>query len=401
MRQLVIVGLVGVGLGCGSRAASTSDAQAVVDTGAHRDRPAKDGRTALDATTATCASLGMVGQVGLEQADTTKSGPQIAFDGERFAVVWHSQAAIISSTSGELRFALVDAAGKASTPSGISLGLDDGSLEPSLAVSPGEYAVVHDQQTSGLPPQVLRRFDGNGKTIAMAFLTTSTLRMSALAPHPSGYVALLDVGSSPELVVVDRSGSVAKPTGLITTQIMASLWLAPRPSGFAAALHSTNSNATLYVLDPTLNILKQTGVGHGASITSPSFAVTPSGFAAVYVAYGNQVESEVYDASGERLGHQPLSPAGTPSTATYQTALVWSGKQLFAVYPGAVGGQYVVQVLDGNGMPTSKSVQLPTCLTTAHGVSAAWGGNQLAVAAINEASGVMASSVCVTLMGCL
>ena len=154
------------------------------------------------------------------------------------------------------------------------------------------------------------------------------------------------------------------------------------------------------MLDPTFAILNQSGIGHGALITSPSFAVTPNGFAAVYMAYGNQVESEVYDVTGKALGHQTLSPAGTPITATSQTALVWSGKQLLAVYPGAVDGQYVVQVLDASGVPTSKAVPLPNCLATAHGISAAWGGNQLAVATINEASGVMASAVCMTLLGC-
>jgi hypothetical protein len=391
-RSIAVLGLLGVGIGCGSRAASTSDAQAVEDTGAHRDRPAQDGRTGLDATTVTCSSLSVVGQVGLEQADTMKFGPQVAFDGERFAVVWHSQPGI----------AMVDAAGKTSTPDGVKLGPDNGIIPASLVPAANDYAILHMQISAGAEPGVeLRHVNADGLTLGTTAIK-GLFYQAAMTTHPSGHAVFLAVQSgSPELVVVGSSGSVSSPKILGSAQVMSSLWLAPRPGGFAAAWSSTNKNGTLHVLDPTFNILKQTGVGHGASITSPSFAVMSNGFAAVYVAYGNQVESEVYDGSGERLGHQTLSPAGTPITATSQTALVWNGKQLFAVYAGAVGGQYVVQVLDGSGVPTSKSVQLPNCLATAHGISAAWGGNQLAVAAINEASGVMASTVCVTLMGCL
>ena len=68
--------------------------------------------------------------------------------------------------------------------------------------------------------------------------------------------------------------------------------------------------------------------------------------------------------------------------------------------PGPSDGQFVLQLLDRRAKPTGAAVSLPNCYGTAESVSAAWGDGVLAVAGVNYGSGVTASSICVTLMGC-
>lgn len=71
-----------------------------------------------------------------------------------------------------------------------------------------------------------------------------------------------------------------------------------------------------------------------------------------------------------------------------------------ATYPGPVVGQFMVHLLDADGTPVAKAIRLPLCLAVASQVSSAWGKNHLAVASVNMTSGVLASSVCVSVLEC-
>jgi hypothetical protein len=193
---------------------------------------------------------------------------------------------------------------------------------------------------------------------------------------------------------------VSSPKIIVSAEVMASLWIAPWTGGFAAAFYTTNSNGVLFVLDHDFGTLGQTSLGQGALNQAPSLAALPLGFAALYPASPDSLEFESYDLSGHNIGHRTLATTGPILTGTAETALVSNGTQLFAIYPGAVSGQYTVQALDNSGSLLGKAASLPNCLATASRISAAWGNNRLAVAAVNEAAGVMKSSVCVTLMGC-
>jgi hypothetical protein len=401
--------LLGAAAGCGGRPAAGADSgTASSDQLARSDRLlAPDRRTPVaDAAAArTCSSLKLVGQTSLELADTMKLGPQVVFDGERFALIWHSQPGYVSSLNGELRFALVDAAGKTETPAGLVLGSDDGSLRAALgtsAIHAGQYAVAR-RPVSPTCHLEYSRIDAKGKVAGGGLCIAGQFNQAALSPHPTGQALFLAEQSGvPRLLVVDTA---SPPPGKIlgSNQVMASLWLAPRPGGFAAAWATTNSNSELFLLDQSFALLKTTKVGHG-KVKHPSFAVLPDGLAAVYAVAGSlasPIESEIYDAAGQPLAHQQVALRGDYVATTDETALSWTGSQLVAVYSAPVSGRYTVRLLDAGGKPAGDPVPVPNCLATARDLAAAWGKDRLAVVTINEASGVMQTSVCVTLMGCI
>lgn len=389
--SLALLGLLLCSVGCGGRSQILSP-----DT-----RPAADGAAADGAAAASCTGLGLAGKVSLEYADTNKMSPRVVFDGEQFSVVWHTQPAPVSSLTGELRLARVDTSGAAKSTTGTVLGKDNGAVPHALAATAGELALVHWQVSSTGSPGVERRLmDPQGVT-RNSVLITGKYYHAALALHPKGHALLLaGSGGVPRITIVDRLGARSDAANLITAQVMASLWLAPRSGGFAAMLHSTNSNATLHLFDQGFTAQGEKGIGHG-SIKSPSMAVLPDGFGALYTTSSARVEVVVHDVSGKETGHSTLATASWSKGATGHTALTWTGKQLVAVYPSSVPGQYLLHLLGSNGEPVASATPLPNCLAVASTISAAWGNNRLAVATVNSASGVAQSSICVTVMKCL
>ncbi len=387
-------------LGCGGRPAGSLD----LGPGAERPSPAGDTRPPAvdrarpDGPPASCARLRPAAKVSLEHGDSMKLAPQIVADAAGFALVWHSQLAIISSLNGELRFARVSPAGTPSATAGVVLGSDDGSMRADLSAGLISYTVVH-RAVSAEPGVELRGVDGAGKTLSVAHVAGGYLH-AAIAPHPQGHALLLSGKGNPQLVHVPQGPTPPIPAKPIpTAQIISSLWLAERPKGLVAALYTTNKNATLFVVAPSLDIVSQGNVGHGALIASPSFAVRDEGFAALY-GNGAVLESEVYDPAGKALGHHALASLPSALQGLRETALVWTGSGLVAVYPGAAANAFRAHVLDASGKPLGEPTEVPLCLATARDVSAAWNQGTLAVASVNEASGVMASSICVSLLVC-
>jgi hypothetical protein len=281
----------------------------------------------------------------------------------------------------------------------VSLGGDNGILEPALLASSDEYAVVHWPSSANGGGAVLRRVDGAGNTLGIVPID-GMVTHAALAPHPSGYAVLVASPGNPRILVADAGGSMTTSTSITTAQVMASLWLAPRPGGFVAGLHSTNKNATLYLLDQQMAQVNMGNVGHGALIQSPSFAVLPGGFAATYLE--PSVEAEVYDSAGSSTGYHTLGTAASSSTgnATALTALVWTGQRLVAGYPSTVPGQFLLRLLDADGSPVGSATQLKGCLATSSSIRMAWGKGLLAVASLDHASGLPNSCICVSLLRC-
>jgi hypothetical protein len=392
---LLVLSMVG---SCGKRTALPTDGAVPVDVAQADTWVAVDGAVPVDVGGA-CDVLAQVAQVTLESSDHMKTTPALASDGERFAVVWHTQPAPVSSMNGELRFAVIDGTGTPSVPDGVSLGGDNGSLEPALLASSGEYAVVHWPSSANGGGAVLRRVDGTGQTLGIVPLT-GMVTHAALAPHPSGYAVLVASPGNPQILVVDASGSIAATTSITTAQVMASLWLAPRPGGFVAGLHTTNKNATLYLLDQQMTQVEMGNVGHGALIQSPSFAALPDGFAATYLE--PSVETEIYDSVGASTGYHTIGTATStaPSDTTALTALAWTGQRLVAGYPSTVPGQFLLRVLDADGTPVGTATQLGGCLATSSAIRMAWGKGLLAVASLDHASGLPNSCICVTLLRC-
>jgi hypothetical protein len=375
--------------GCGQRVAVNPDGASAADSGSG------------DAASTPCTGLTRAAQVILEYSDTAKNAPSVAFDGQRFAVVWHSQPAPVSSMLGELRFALVDPQGKASAPSGASLAGDNGLMEAALLAAPTEYTVLHQPSSSGAGA-LLRRFNAAGKT-HLTNTVGAKITRAALAPHASGVVMLTaGHGGSPQVVLHDRNkATVTATTFLHTAEAIAFVWLAQRPGGYAAALHTANANATLYLLDAKLAEVGQVAVGKGASVRSVAFATLPGGVAALY-AGSSKLELERFSATGTPLGRRTVgSTALSSGPAMRQVALVWTGKQLIAGYRSAVSGRYELQLLDASGQPVGSAIKLPGCFAVSSTISMAWGKGRLAVVSLDSLSGPAKSCVCVTLLRCL
>ena len=388
--------------GCGTRAAPAADGAppdlARADIGVTTDSTVAWDLPAADSGGA-CTSLTQIGQVTLEYADTMKTTPALAFDGDRFAVAWHSQLSVVSSMNGELRFALVDRTGKASTADGVQLASDNGGLAPSLVAAAPEYVVVHLPVTSSGAGVLLRRVDSLGKTLG-TFPIGGQVSLAALSSHPSGYAVLTAPQAGvPQVAVLDKSGAVVSTTPFITAQVMASLWLAQRSAGYVAALYSTNKNVDLHLLDSQM---KEVGIAPvGGMIYSPSFAALPSGLAALYLG-APEVVVKVFDSAGSSVGKQSLGSATISSVAEPRdvTALAWTGQRLVAGYPSAVPGRFVLRVLDAAGQPQGGETKLSGCLATSSSIRMVWGRDVLAVATLDHTSGLPNSGICVTLLRC-
>lgn len=377
--------------GCGQRVAANPDGGASAADSGHGD----------DDASAPCTGLTRAAQVTLEFSDTAKSAPSVAFDGQRFAVIWHSQPAPVSSMIGELRFALVDPQGKASAPSGASLAGDNGQMEAALLAAPTEYTVLHQPSASG-SSALLRRFNAAGKTHLTNTVGAKIIR-AALAPHASGVVMLTaGYGGSPQVLLFDRNtATISASTYLHTAEAIASVWLAPHLGGYAAALHTANANATLYLLDAKLAEVGKISVGKGAAVRSAAFTALPGGIAALY-AGASKVELARFSATGTSLGRRTVASTSPSSgSAPRQVALVWTGKQLIAGYRTAVSGRYELQLLDANGKPVGSAFKLPGCLAVSSTIGMAWGKDRLAVVSLDSLSGPAKSCVCVTLLRCL
>lgn len=348
----------------------------------------------------TCATLRPVGKVSLEHSDANKLSPRVVFDGSQFSVVWHTQPAPVSSLNGELRLARVNLTGAASLLA-VPLGQDNGAMTHALTASGGELALVHLQAATRGQPALERRLLNVLGVTRHSVSIKGSYRQAAVGPHPSGHALLLAEQGIPRVVVVNRAGKVSDAASMITAQVMASLWIDAGPGGFAALLHSTNSNGDLHLFDHDFKPRGIASVGQGALIRSPSMAALPGGYAAIYNTSWGRFYAEVLNASGKSSGRIPLGAAYWAGRVTGETALVWTGRQLAAVYPSATKGQFLVHLLDATGKPTAKAVPLPNCLTTASQVSAAWGKGRLAVATINHTASTNRSNVCVSVLECL
>ena len=243
-----LVGLCLILVACGGR---TTVVPGDGDGGAKADQGAMPAK---------CSSLGLSGKAIVEYSDNMKLSPLVRFDGQRFATVWHTQPAYISSLNGELRLARVDVSGHADSKDGIPLGQNNASFVHALSASAGELTLVQ-MAGSGVKRRImdLKGVDKNIAEIKGAYIR------AAITQHPTGHALLLaEHGGIPRIAVVHRSGAVSTAASLVTAQIMASVWLAPRQGGgWAAMLHSTNANGTLYLLDANFKVLGQNGMGHG------------------------------------------------------------------------------------------------------------------------------------------
>ena len=387
---LTVVALVA----CGRRAALTLDSSG-------SGTPPPDSGAADGAAPRVCSGLRLVGKVSLGDPATSKMHPRVVFDGTQFAVVWHSQPAQVSSLNGDLRLARVSPLGTAGATH--ILGKDNGAVPHALTATTGELALVHmPSSASGQPALERRLMDVNGVTKHGAMIK-GWHRHVALVPHPSGHALLLAQQSGiPSVVIMSRSGKISNAAAMITAQVMASLWIGSSPNGYAALLHSTNSNGELHLFNHSFKDHKIGSLGQGALIRSPSMAVVPGGYAAIYNTSWSKIYSEVLDASGKSSGRRELAPAPWAGGIPGMTALAWTGHQLAAVSPSSTKGRFVARLLTPAGKPSAAlAVKLPVCLSNASSVSAAWGKGRLAVATLDRAVTSIQSSVCVTVLECL
>ena len=393
---LSLLVLVVSGAACGGRSGMISGGGGDGDGGFV---PAPDSKV----TPARCSSLKQAGQANLEFADSMKMSPRVVWEGKRFATVWHTQPGIISSMNGELRMARVDNAGKADKADGVSLGSDDGIMPLAAAAADEKLALVHRPVTNGTNPRVERRLiDFKAGTTYNAEIK-GRFTQAAMVTNGPGHTLLLAEGAGvPRFFQVTEKGDVTPGDSIITAQVMSSIGLSKRPGGYAAMLHTTNSNGTLHLISEKGKSEAQSGIGGGGLIRSVGMVGRPAGFAALYLTSVGQVGVEVFNSLGKQAGTTTLATAQASKLAPGRTELVWTGEQLIAVYPSLVTGQYRIRLLSGEGKVEGKEIQLPNCLAlTSGGVSATWGHGRLAVAAVNSASGVAKSSVCVTVMECI
>jgi hypothetical protein len=345
-----------------------------------------------------CEELSVAGQVALENDDNMKQPPSIAFDGERFAVLWHSQLPIVSSMNGELRFALVDREGKTGRPDGIEIAGNDATLSAPLLPTEEAYFTLHNDPARG--KTVLRRFDAKGTSFSAQPLRQD-IRHAALAPDPTGLAVLTAPG--PSFFFIDPSvAEMSQPKPLITAEAMASVWLSRRTGGFAAALFSLNGTATMYLLNRDGDEVSRSRVR--GDVESASFAAGPQGFIAAYARSSGDVEVTLFDASGEQMVDLQVGKTKPLSRKdTRRVAVVSNGSKYYVAYPKEVGGlgeTYLLQMLDAAGEPEGPAIDLPDCLATASSISLAWGQNELGIATLDHTSGLPNSSVCVTVMRC-
>jgi len=405
LRPLLLWLLPATLLACGNRATPLGDGSR---DGA-RDRGVVEVRVTEAASLdqpPTCASFSKLGQVMLDYGEELKDAPAVAFDGERFAVVWHRQSPQISSPYGDLRFALVDGAGKTAAPGGLPVAADDAALRPALVAGSGAYAVLHRLTPAAGGSLELRRFDAQGSTLAALpvphQVTAVSLTTNPFATNPATYPALLVENPSPKLVHLTAAPpTVSEAATLITAQVIDAAWLAPRTAGFAAVIHSTNHNATLYLLDEKLQVQAQQPVGQGAALLAPALTVLPAGLAAVYASSDHTLRSQRFDAAGTPAMPQQLASDALADEGGDRPVVVWTGAELLVVYPwSTVPGQHRLLRLDESGKPLGAPAQVPGCLATGSRASIAWGQGRLAVASVGSASGLPVSTVCVTLLGC-
>lgn len=367
--------------------------------------PASDGSAAPPGEAGvppqTCSTLSLVGQAQLGSKNTAKLTPRVAFDGEHFAVIWHTQPLSVSSLNGELRMARVSL--KASTGLPFTLGTNNGALPHALLGVPGELALVHlPTATSGLHALERRLMDPAGNTRHSTSIAGS-YRHAALAPHPTGHAVLLSpVGGLPRIVVVDRGGKTSEKASILTAQIMASLWIGAGPGGWGALLHSTNSNGMLHTFDHQLKAKKMGSIGKGALIRSPSMVVAPGGYAALYSTSWAGIYSELLDSSGKSTGRNSLGSAGWANNVTGITALVHTGHNLAAIYPSGAKGQFMARLLPWSTKSAFNDfrIKVPNCLTSGSEVHAAFGKGHLAVAALERASSSIETKICVSVFKC-
>jgi len=345
-----------------------------------------------------CTSLSSVANVALDYSDALKMAPRVVFDGTRFVASWHSQSPVTSSMNGDLNLSWISLAGAASHKNGLSLGKNNGYLQHSLLAEPGGLALLN-----AVGSVVHRRLlDGQGKTTHTATFKEAWSHVD-LAPFSGGHAIIAaENKGNPRLLTMSKAGDVKERESLITAQIMARVSLAQRPGGgYAALLHTTNTNGTLYLLSNELKTQAMGNMGHGAQLRSVSLATFAQQAAAAYIASHNRAELEIYRSNGASARRVALGKTPTGLPLIDQTALVHTGEQLVAVYPSTVAGQFRLRLAEVDGKLTGNEMKLPLCMGVASSqTDAAWGNGHLAVATVNHGSGVARSAVCITLMKC-
>jgi hypothetical protein len=394
MRSLIyILCLTILPLACGGRSAVTGPD---LDGGGVFDGAGGDQSGA-----AVCTTLESVGTASMEYGDAVKSHPRVVFDGERFSVIWHTQALVVSSSFGDLRLGRVDTRARAERANGVVVTRDDRDTAPALIAAGGKLVLVHAPTDASLRPGVvLQELTTAGKVQRQVPIKGKALS-AAVASHGSGYAVLLDQsGANPRILTVSSAGVLSSAANLTTAQIVRSLWLEPYRGGFAASVYSTNHNAALHLFDSSFKPRVTEGVGHGTVVMAPpAFSARKGGWASLYYTMSGSAEVELYDASGRATGHQELA-ARCAAYTTSTPSLTWTGSQLVAIHSGSTSGQYRVRLLDADGKPGASALLLPRCLASSREISAAWGKRHLAVASINHDPGMSQSSACVAVLRC-
>jgi hypothetical protein len=409
----MILLVTAVVVGCDGRALPSLDDAGTTLDGPHTPPPPdgaspNSGKIGRDAavTSPTCTQLYLVKKVTLGTVPgSTTSGPAVAHDGKgHFGVVWnqHGLGSGSDPDSGPtLRFCRVSESGKAVNPEGVKLAPSKAlplqqQLQPQLQHDGKEYLLLYNAAAGGA---TLARFDDQG-AIHFKGSGIGTLTHAAMAPHPQGDTVLYVNPYVTELHLARFSQS-----GLFDKKLVHkgepywNLWLAARPSGFAAAWGKRFAR------------LGQTGLLQGQPKTAikkdyisvSSWVARDDGtYAVAYVRASDlRIEILTLDASGTALGPPvPVEPAGVSSAPIKQISLLWTGRRFILVNPSK-DGAIRARLLDAQGKSLGQPVKLPQCLSWSMlAGAAAWGGNRLAVATVDGLSGPPWGVICVSILGC-
>ena len=399
---LALVALVLLPLtSCGSRAVTgvSGDAQSTGDAAPPRDLSLH-----------TCKRLVAHGATALGPAKDYNAQPALTHDGTHFGVAWLHGRSFSTSSPADLRFTLIDPAGKAAAQEGVLVDTAASFLTPALVHGGGEYGLLYRESKPGKSDTLLAVLGPDGATRKTWKVGTGEIRGLALARSGQGYAALVAKEGRPRDELIFARINIKGAGAVLSTTVQTGggywlPWLAPRSGGYMAAWDSS-----LARLGP------DGALQHSAQIKGGFTAVwAPSavGYAVAYISSAgspptDNVHLQLLDTLGKQIG-PPRTVGGTADfgamIAKY-ISLTWTGGMhivVYSRYTSTGSPRLVAQLLDAHASPVGGPVNMPMCNTrppvTVH-LAAAWGGDTLAVAVREGSSGSQSARLCLSRVRC-
>ena len=390
-----LINLLLAGVGCDARPVPAGDGGGGADA------------VSSDAAPHTCKQLVATGTTQLGPTTMNNARPSLIHDGSHFAVAWLHGKDFSATSSAMVRFARIDAAGKAEPAAGVEVGPAISVVTPAVAHSGGEYGLLYRAPSPATgDATVLARLKPDGTLVAKAVVVGGDSREVALTLSRDGYAALVveqvkTNSTRLAFATVDAKGAVARKVIHSNAGYWLS-WLAPRAGGYAAAWGNTFAR-----LDAAGNLLQTTTNKTGMSAV---FSASAVGYAVAFLELTppskEVVRFQLLDSGGMPSG--PSRGVGTGASfgamISRYIAMVWTGGMHIVVYAQyqTGGTRLVAQLLDAKGGQVGQPVAMPICSSKQPlmDLDAAWGGGTLAVASMGGYSSAMHTQLCVSRMRC-